>query len=73
MTKPRVKPRNVHAQIVDDAGKILRDQQRAKGTKMHPKQQSVKFAAVLLPFSWFTVKRRVKNKFYLLLTKTKFA
>jgi len=58
---------------VDDTGKILRDQQRAKGTKMHPKQQPVKFATVLLPFLWFTVERRVKNKFCLLPTKPKFA
>jgi len=54
---------------VDETGKILGAQQRAKGTKMHPKQQFVKFTAVLLPFLCFAVERRVKNKFCLPLTK----
>jgi hypothetical protein len=54
---------------VDKTGKILVAQQRAKGTKMHPKQRPVKFATVLLPFLCFAVERRVKNKFCLPLTK----
>jgi hypothetical protein len=58
---------------VDGTGKILRDQQRARGIKLRPKQQLVKFATVLLPFLCFAVDRSVKNNFCLLLTKSKFA
>jgi hypothetical protein len=50
---------------VDETGKILGAQQRAKGTKMHPKWRLVKLTAILLPFLWFAVERRVKNKFCL--------
>src|SRR5437764_11439065 len=64
----RVRPRYVHAPIVDETGKILGAQQRAKGTKMHAKRQSVKLTTVQLPFLCFAVERRVKNKFCLLLT-----
>jgi hypothetical protein len=35
---------------MDETGKILGAQQRAKGTKMHAKQRHVKFATVLVPF-----------------------
>jgi hypothetical protein len=35
---------------VDETGKVLRAQQRAKSTKMHPKQRLVKFTTVLLAF-----------------------
>jgi hypothetical protein len=54
---------------VDETGKILGAQQRAKGTNMLPKQRPVKFAPVLLPFLCFAVERRVKNKFCLLPTE----
>jgi hypothetical protein len=54
---------------VGETGKILGAQQRAKGTKMHPKRRSVKLTTVQLPFLCFTVERRVKNKFCLLLTE----
>jgi hypothetical protein len=50
---------------VDETGKILGAQQRAKGTKMHPKWRLVKLTTVLLPFLCFAVERRVKNKFCL--------
>jgi hypothetical protein len=56
---------------VDETGKILGAQQRAKGTKIHPKQRVVKFTAVLLPFLWFAVECRVKNKFCLPASKQK--
>jgi len=54
---------------VDETGKILGAQQRAKGTKIRPEQQLVKFATVLMPFLCFAVERRVKNKFCLLPTE----
>jgi len=54
---------------VDETGKILGAQQRAKGTKMHPKRRFVKLTTVQLPFLCFAVERRVKNKFCLLLTE----
>jgi hypothetical protein len=50
---------------VDETGKILGAQQRAKGTKMHPKWWLVKFTAILLLFLCFAVERRIKNKFCL--------
>jgi hypothetical protein len=56
---------------VDETGKILGAQQRAKGTKMHPKQWHVKFATVLLPFFCFAVERRFKNKFCVPASKQK--
>src|SRR5437764_4426387 len=65
----RVRPRYVHAPIVDETGKILGAQQRAKRTKMHPKRRSVKLTTVELPFLCFAVERRIKNKFCLLLTE----
>jgi hypothetical protein len=54
---------------VNETGKILGAQQRAKDRKMHPEQRLVKFATVLLPFLCFAVERRVKNKFCLLPTE----
>jgi hypothetical protein len=54
---------------VDETGKVLWAQQRAKGTKMQPKQRPVKYATVLLPFLCFAVERRFKNNFCLPLTK----
>jgi hypothetical protein len=54
---------------VDETGKILGAQQRAKSPKMHAKQRLVKFTTVLLLFSCFAVERRVKNKFCLPLTR----
>jgi len=54
---------------VEETGKILGTQQRAKGTKMHAKQRFVKFTTVRLPFLCFAVERPVKNKFCLLLTE----
>jgi hypothetical protein len=54
---------------VDETGKILGAQQRAKGTKMHAKRRLVKLTTVQLPFLYFAVKRPVKNKFCLLLTE----
>jgi hypothetical protein len=54
---------------VDETGKILEAQQRAKGIKMHPKRRFVKLTTVQLPFLCFAVERRVKNKFCLLLTE----
>jgi hypothetical protein len=50
---------------VDETGKILGAQQRAKGTKMLPKWRLVKFATILLPFLCFAVERRFKNNFRL--------
>jgi hypothetical protein len=50
---------------VDETGKILGAQQRAKSTKMHPEWRVVKLATILLPFLCFAVERRVKNKFCL--------
>jgi hypothetical protein len=54
---------------VDETGKILGAQQRAKGTKMHAKRRFVKLTTIQLPFLCFAVERRVKNKFCLLLPK----
>jgi hypothetical protein len=54
---------------VDETGKILEAQQRAKGTKMHAKRRFVKLTTVQLPFLCFAVERPVKNKFCLLLTE----
>jgi len=55
---------------VDDTGKILGAQQRAKGTKMRAKRRFVKLTTVQLPLlCFFAVERRVKNKFCLLLTE----
>jgi hypothetical protein len=54
---------------VDETGKILGAQQRAKGTTMHPKQRLVKFTTILLPFLCFAVERPVKNKFCLPVTR----
>jgi hypothetical protein len=54
---------------VNETDKILGAQQRARDTKMHPEQRLVKFATVLLPFLYFAVERRIKNKFCLLLTE----
>jgi hypothetical protein len=47
---------------MNETGKVLWAQQRAMGTNIHPKQWLVKFTTVLLPFLYFAVKRRVKNK-----------
>jgi len=54
---------------VDETGKILGAQQRAKGTKMHAKRRFVKLTTVQLPLLCFAVERRFKNKFCLLLTE----
>jgi hypothetical protein len=54
---------------VDETGKILGAQQRAKGTKMQAKRRFVKLTTVQLQFLCFTVERRFKNKFCLLLTE----
>src|SRR5207247_512269 len=56
-------------QITADAWKILPNQRRARGTKITPKQRSVKsMTPVLLPILCSAVACRVKNNFYLLLT-----
>jgi hypothetical protein len=52
---------------VDETGKILGAQQRAKGIKIYAKRRFVKLTTVQLPFLCFAVERRVKNKFCLLL------
>jgi len=57
---------------MDETGKVLWAQQRAKGTKMQPRQRLVKFATVLLPFLCFAVERRVKNNFCLPLTRKQY-
>jgi hypothetical protein len=54
---------------VDETGKILGAQQRAKGTNMHAKRRFVKLTTVQLPLLCFAVERRFKNKFCLLLTE----
>jgi hypothetical protein len=54
---------------VNETGKILGAQQRARDITMPPEQRLVKFATVLLPFLCFAVERRVKNKFCLLPTE----
>jgi len=56
---------------VNETGKILGAQQRAKGTKMPPRWQFVKLTTILLPFLCFAVERRVKNKFCLPASKQK--
>jgi len=55
---------------VDETGKILGAQQRAKGTKLHPKWRHVKLTTILLPFCALPLSAGLKiSSAYLLLTE----